>query len=136
MLVDTNVISELMRARPARSVMEWADRQQRFEMSVVSIEEILYGLHARPNARLSAWFDRFLDQHCEIFPVTISIARHCARLRAALRVRGRPRTQADLLIAATAYEHGLALVTRNLRDFVGCGIPLVNPFEASPRAGI
>jgi toxin FitB len=129
MLVDTNVVSELMRARPARPVLEWAERQDGFALSVVSVEEILFGLQARSNARLSAWFERFLERHCQTLDVTVSIARRCARLRAELRSRGKPRTQADLLIAATAHEHGLSLATRNVRDFDGCGIPLVNPFQ-------
>jgi predicted nucleic acid-binding protein len=129
MLVDTNVVSELMRSRPSALVLAWAERQEGFSLSVISVEEILFGLRARPSPRLLQWFEEFVDRHCEVLTVNVAVARRCAQLRAELRSRGNPRTQADLLIAATAHEHGLALATRNVRDFEGCGIPLVNPFE-------
>ena len=129
MLVDTNVISELMRAKPATPVLAWAERQEGFSLSVISLEEVLFGLRARPSPRLSKWFDEFVAVHCEVLPVSVAIARRCALLRGDHRVRGQQRTQADSLIAATAYEHGLALATRNVRDFEGCAIALINPFD-------
>ncbi len=130
MLVDTNVISELMRPKPSGVVLAWAERQEDFSLSVICLEEIMFGLQARPSPRLSKWFDEFVANHCELLPVTAAVARRCAMLRGQLRARGQQRTQADGLIAATAYEYGLALATRNVRDFEGCGIPLVNPFDA------
>lgn len=130
MLVDTNVISELMRPRPHAKVLAWAERQEAFELSVISLEEILFGLSARPSPRLSKWFEEFVDCHCRLLSVSASVASRTAQLRAELRARGKPRTQADMLIAATAFEHGIALVTRNVKDFEGCGIPLLNPFAA------
>ena len=129
MLVDTNVISELMRPKPSSAVLAWAERQEGFSLSVICLEEIAFGLHARPSPRLSKWFDGFVAAHCEVLPVTAAVARRCALVRGQFRARGKQRTQADGLIAATAYEYGLALATRNVRDFEGCGIPLVNPFE-------
>lgn len=130
MLVDTNVISELMRPKPDSAALAWAERQESFSLSVISLEEVLFGLRARPSPRLSIWFDEFVADHCELLPVTAAIARRCALLRGDLRGRGKQRTQADSLIAATAYEHGLALATRNVRDFEGSAIALINPFEA------
>ncbi len=129
MLVDTNVISELMRPNPSGVVLAWAERQEDFSLSVICLEEIVFGLQARSSPRLSKWFDEFVANHCELLPVTAAVARRCATLRGQLRARGQQRTQADGLIAATAYEYGLALATRNVRDFEGCGIPLLNPFE-------
>ena len=130
MLVDTNVISELMRPRPNAKVQAWAERQEAFDLSVVCVEEILFGLRARPSSRLLSWFEEFVDHYCRVLPISAAIARRSAEVRAELRARGKPRTQADMLIAATAFEHGVALVTRNVKDFEGCGIPLLNPFEA------
>lgn len=129
MLVDTNVISELMRPKPATRVLAWAEHQERFDLSVITLEEVLFGLRARPSPRLSRWFDDFVAQHCDVLVVSVAIARRCALLRGEPRQKGQQRTQADSLIAATAYEHGLALATRNVRDFEGCSIPLINPFE-------
>ena len=64
MLVDTNVISELMRPRPNAKVQAWAERQESFDLSVVCVEEILFGLRARPSSRLLSWFEEFVDHCC------------------------------------------------------------------------
>jgi len=129
MLVDTNVVSELMRPRSSPSVIDWAEQQETMSLSVVTLEEILVGLSYKPSVRMTRWFEEFIEARCEIFPVSASIARRSALLRGGLRRGGKQRTQADMLIAATALEHNLALATRNTKDFEGCGIPLVNPFE-------
>ena len=129
MLVDTNVVSELMRPRSSPSVIDWAEQQETMSLSVVTLEEILVGISYKPSVRMARWFEEFIEARCELFPVTASIARRSALLRGGLRRGGKQRTQADMLIAATALEHSLALATRNTKDFEGCGIPLVNPFE-------
>ena len=131
-LVDTNVLSELMRQQPDVGVLGWLQgRQQlspRLTVSVITIDEIAFGMTRRPNARLQEWFDSFLQRHI-ILPVTTNIARRAGELRAQLQTKGHVRTQADMLIAATAQLHGLAVVTRNLRDFDGCGVAVLNPFS-------
>ena len=63
-----------------------------------------------------------------VLPVTGTIARRAGELRAAFAGRGMARSQPDMLIAATAQVHALTLVTRNVRDFDGCGIAVLNPF--------
>lgn len=130
-LVDTNVIGELCRPRPAFAVERWAaDTASPFGVSVVTIEEIRFGLTCKPNPRIETLLDRFFTDRCETFPVTEPVARRAGALRGQLRTLGQPRTQADMLIAATAQVHQLTLVTRNVRDFEGCGLALLNPFEA------
>ncbi len=128
LLVDTNVISELVRPRPDPGVLAWADSIRRVAVSVITLEELAYGLAWRPNRRVQDWLEGFVERSCEVLPVTEAIARRAGRLRGALRAEGRTRTQADMLVAATAAVHELTLVTRNERDFEGCAIPILNPF--------
>ncbi|MEN9313670.1 MAG: hypothetical protein RIS35_63 [Pseudomonadota bacterium] len=127
-LVDTNVISELCRRHPNPGVLDWARTQAAIALSVVTVEEIAFGLAWRPNAVLQAWFDDTLSRY-ELLSVTPGIARHAGAMRGAFAARGIRRSQADLLIAATAHAHQLPLVTGNLRDFEGCGVPLLDPFS-------
>ena len=130
-LLDTNVLAELCRQRPDPAVERWAGRALApFGLSVVTVEEVHFGLAWKPNARIEALVDRFLAERCEVFPVTAPVARCAGALRGQFRRTGRTRTQADMLIAATAQVHQLPVATRNVRDFEGCGVALLNPFES------
>jgi predicted nucleic acid-binding protein len=128
MLCDTNIISELARPRPNTGVLSWAATVSTISLSAVSVEEILYGLAWKPHPRIRLWFDGFLTAGCTVLPITTEIAKRCGQLRGEFQAKGQSRTQADMLIAATAQVHQLTLVTRNVRDFTDCGIPLLNPF--------
>ncbi len=128
-LCDTNVLSELARPTPDGGVLEWARRVPRMAVSVVTVEEILFGLTWKPNERIRAWFEGFADGFCEVLPVTPEVARRGGELRGELRGQGQVRTQADMLIAATAQIHQLTVVTRNVRDFERTGVPILNPFQ-------
>ncbi len=131
MLVDTNVLSELPRPRPNANVVAWFAAQETIHVSVVSLEELAFGIaRASPTARsrLVRWLDAFADARPVVLDVTAAIARASGELRAAREARGRRVAQADMLIAATALAHGLTLVTRNGRDFDGCGVAAVDPF--------
>jgi predicted nucleic acid-binding protein len=128
-LVDTTVLSELSRAEPNPGVLAWAATVQELWISVVTVEEIRFGLAWRPNPRVQTWFDRFLREQVEVLPITESIASQAGHLRGSLRARGEQRTQADLLIAATALAHGLVVVTRNTRDFASTGVAVLDPFR-------
>jgi predicted nucleic acid-binding protein len=128
-LVDTNVIGDLARPRPNAGVVTWAGQVTTLNLSAVTLEEIRFGLAWKPNARITGWLDRFLAEHCHVLPVTDEIARSGGDLRGRFRAKGVTRTQADMLIAATALVHRLTLVTRNDSDFDGCGIAVLNPFS-------
>jgi predicted nucleic acid-binding protein len=127
-LVDTNVVSELVRPRPNPGVLAWAGALDVLTLSVVTVDEIFYGLAVRRNAKVQRWLEQFLESKCRILEVTPVIARHAGTLRGQLAARGRVRSQANMLIAATATQHGLTIATRNERDFDECGVPVSNPF--------
>jgi toxin FitB len=129
-LIDTTIISELVRPRPNQGVLNWLEQTQhhdpRLRFSAVTFEEITYGVSRKPSARLHQWLDD-LSRHHEVLPITEQIAQRAGQLRAHFAANGTPRTQADMLIAATAQLHGLCLVTHHTKDFEGCAIALLNP---------
>jgi predicted nucleic acid-binding protein len=127
LLVDTNIISELCRPQPDPGVLSWAEDVKEFRLSVISVEEIAHGLTWRPNPRIQAWVEGFFSRH-QLLPILPEIARRAGELRGRLAAQGSPRSQADMLIAATALTHDLTLATRNVRDFDGCGVAILNPF--------
>jgi toxin FitB len=128
-LVDTNIIGELTRCEPNAGVLAWAGTVSVVSLSVITVEEMLFGLAWKPNARIEAWIEGFLTTRCRIHAVTDDIARAVGRLQGTLARRGLTRSQADMLIAAIAQMHQETLVARNVRDFEECGIGLLNPFS-------
>ncbi len=131
-LADTNIISELMRPVPHAGVVRWVealDQTVGFAVSAVSVDEILFGLTHKPRPRALALFNG-LAARTTVLDVTEFVARRAGEMRGLLAARGQVRSQADMFIAATAQVHALTLVTRNVRDFDGCGIAVLNPFSA------
>jgi predicted nucleic acid-binding protein len=128
-LCDTNVLSEAMKRQPDPQVIQWLSEQELVYVSVITVEEIYCGLAYKEALKQREWFDKFLRFGSEVLPVTSAIAKRSGEQRGNFRKKGVIRTQADLLIAATAYEHNLTLATRNIRDFDECDIQLFNPFE-------
>ncbi|RFP56518.1 MAG: type II toxin-antitoxin system VapC family toxin [Limnothrix sp. CACIAM 69d] len=128
MLCDTNIISEFARPQPNFGVLQWVQSVDHIMVSVITLEEIYYGLSAKPNQKIQRFIEQFFTESCTILPVTDEIAQIAGTLRGRLRLQGQTRTQADLLIAATAQVHQLTLITRNIRDFEDCNIVTFNPF--------
>ena len=131
MLCDTNIISELARPKPNPGLWTWASQHRGIHLSTITIDELYFGLSWKPNPRIRLWLDNFLTDFCTILPVTDEIARYSGDIRGNLQAQGRPRTQADMLIAATAVIHDLTLVTRNVKDFNACGVTVLNPFSGT-----
>jgi len=129
-LCDTNIISELSRKVPNSGVLDWADSVKKCALSVITLEEIYYGLMWKPNKRVQKWIETFIAEYTDVLSVTEIISKRAGTLRGQFRAKGINWTQADMFIAATASEHGMTLVTRNVRDFEGCGISLLNPFSS------
>jgi len=128
-LCDTNILGELTRPQPNEGVVRWAQGVRSVSLSAITVEEITFGLTWKPNPRIRLWLEDFFQTYCEILPVTPEIAERAGDLRGRLRSGGETRSQADMLIAATAKIHSLTLVTRNTRDFEGCDLSPLNPFE-------
>lgn len=126
-LLDTNVISEQARKAPDPAVITWMSGLAGFAVSVITVEEIAFGLSIKPNARIARWVDR-LFQNVNVLDISMRIARRSGELRARARLTGSTRSLADMLIAATTIDHDLVLATRNARDFEGLGVRLFNPW--------
>jgi len=128
-LIDTNILSELMRREPDPVVLSWADRHDGFVLSVIVLEELVFGLTKKSLPLKRQWLDDFLEHQCLILPITPAIARSSGTLRGQFSAQGVVRHPSDMLIAATALIHRLPLATRNTADFTDCGIDLINPFR-------
>ena len=104
--------------------------------SVFSFGEIRKGIErlapGRRRTELEEWLERDLEQWFEerLLPVTKAIAERWGVLSARALDKGKPLPSIDGIIAATALEHGLTLVTRNVKDFAGVGVRLLNPWKA------
>ena len=136
-LLDTNVVSELMRSIPSPVVESWFDNQEPTHLftSSISVAEILYGLRTMPDGRrrdsVSARFEGFLGGAFQqtILSFDEASARAYSNIRGARKEMGRPMSDFDAQIAAIARVNGLAIATRNVRDFEDCGLDLINPFS-------
>ncbi len=132
-LVDTNVLSEILKREPDPRVADWFSKLDRVTLSVITLEELIFGLRRRSLLKKEAWLRQMLADKGDILPVSDAAAHWCGDQRARLAKVGRIVTQADALIASCAWEHGLVLATRNTKDFDEFGIALINPFEVEPR---
>lgn len=128
-LIDTNVVSEFVKKSPNSKVMEWVQSAEFLAISVVTVEEAHFGLAWQPNARKLALFNGIVQTMHAVYPITESIAQRAGVLRGQFQAQGVVRSAPDMLIAATAQEHQLIIAKRNVRDFLGCGVQVVNPFE-------
>lgn len=130
-LVDTNVVSELSKTRPSMRVVEWLERQRGIALSVITIEELTFGIARVKGARrakLVDWLEELLRADVEVLEVSYEIARASGEIRARRDAAGFQLDQGDTVIAATASVHGLTVATRNVRHFEDCGVSVFDPF--------
>jgi predicted nucleic acid-binding protein len=128
-LIDTNIISDLAAQKPNPGVLQWAETVTSVYISAVTVEELSFGLSWKPNPRIEQWIETFIRKKAKVLPITEAIAYRAGTLRGQLKQKGITRTQADIMIAATASQHNLTIVTRNVRDFEGCGVAVLDPFK-------
>ena len=136
-LINTDVLSALAKRRRNVNVENWIGRQRSSDLflSVIVIGEIERGIALQrakdPNfaAMLARWLDQVLVVYGDrVLPFDLASARRWGQLSAAIGHNG-----ADLQIAATALEHGLTVVTRNVSDFEPTGVSVLDPFDSPPR---
>lgn len=136
-VVDTNVISEVMRPQPSPAVLSWLNAQDGNQLFIttVTLAEISYGLRILPDGQrrwqLHSRFEQFIAQAFEerVLDFTASAARSYAEIMGHRKEMGHPMSLLDGQIAGIAHAHGFTVATRNIKDFENCGLDLINPFE-------
>ena len=135
-LLDTCVISELIKPAPDPVVFAWTGNTPEGAcfLSAVTLGEVMDGIWRLPagkrRSRLEAWFEGLLARYqARIIPVDAAVARKWGRLAGELARRGATTSMADGLIAATALVHGQKLATRNIADFRPFEVEIVNPWK-------
>jgi predicted nucleic acid-binding protein len=138
MLLDTNVLSELMRPAPSTAVLRWLQAQRNEDLftSSITVAELRVGVALLPEGARRRDLEQRLNRllisgfGARILGFDASTAAVYADLVATRQRAGRPAVGFDLLIAAIAKERGWPVVTRNVADFEGCGLVLLNPWES------
>jgi predicted nucleic acid-binding protein len=133
-LIDTNVISELARVRPAAAVIAWFREvpDESLHLSVLTAGELRIGIERLPQGsrkeKLRVWLERELPNWFgdRLLPVSPAVADRWGRLTATSK---RPLPAIDSLLAATALHHGLRVVTRNAAEFRFPGLEVIDPWE-------
>lgn len=136
-ILDTNVVSEILRPQPESQVLSWLEKQPANSVFTTAITqgEILYGLRllADGQRRRKLWEAAIAifqdDFDGRVLSFDGDAAGHYADIGAARRAAGRPISQFDATIAAITRSHGASLATCNAKDFEGCGIEVVNPWD-------
>lgn len=137
-VLDTNVLSELLRSQPHASVVAWLTAVPAADAYTTTIceAEIFYGIALLPTGKRRAGLEAgatdlfeidFVDR---ILPFDSAAARAFSDIAAARRQAGRPIGEFDAQIAAIARVHGATLATRDTGDFAGCGVTVVSPWAA------
>lgn len=140
-VLDTNIVSEMMKPAPKRSVIDWLNHQETatLYLSTITLAEIGYGLHIMTDGQrrrlLEDRFDKFVvagfDQR--ILGFDMAAARLYGELMGHRRKLGQPLSVLDGQIASIARANHFAVATRNVDDFEECGLTLINPFEEAER---
>jgi len=137
MVLDTNVVSELMRAQPAPQVLDWVNAQPSDQLCLCSVvvAELLYGVGRMPDgvrksAMLSAMQSMVLEDFAgRVLPFDLDAAVAFAQMVVQREKMGRTIATADAQIAAICAAHGARLATRNIRDFASLDLQLINPWD-------
>ena len=140
MILDTNVLSELMRGDPTNVVTAWleAHPDTEFTIAAVTVQETTFGLARMPAGerrdRLEGtWRHLWAHLALNVLPCDAEVATQAGRLSALREETGRHLGMADAQIAATALVRGVPLATRSTKDFDDLGVTVINPWDDFPR---
>lgn len=136
-VLDTNVLSEILRLTPEARVLSWLQAQPRTMLFTTTITrgEMFYGVRLLPEGKRKA---SMLAEVRAIFAADFAgqilafdndAADAYAEISATRKTMGKPIAQLDAMIAAIALSRGARLATRNIKDFVGCGVEIINPWD-------
>lgn len=136
-ILDTNVLSEILRPAPEPRVVDWLAAQDGATVCLTAITEaeLRHGVAILPAGKRRDGLAEMIDQIIRedfagrILPFDSPAAEAFAAIAAARRAIGRPILHADCQIAAIARVHGASVATRNMPDFTDCGIDLINPWK-------
>jgi toxin FitB len=140
-LLDTNILSELRRPKPEKKVVTFISGQplERLFVSAVTFAEIRFGIElvndTRRRADLTDWLSHKLRPTFEqrVLPVSEDVMFRWRLLVEEGRKAGHTFSQPDLIIAATALQHGLTIVSRDSSEYIRAGVPVFNPWLEPPR---
>jgi len=141
-LLDTNVVSEPMRPKPDRNVLAWLDAQaaESLYLSTVSLAELLLGIESLPAGKRRKALAAALDEQIialfgeRIVPFGLAAAATYAKIVTRARRHGHLIAVADAQIAAIAASHQFSVATRDEAPFQAAGVPIINPWTATPEA--
>ncbi|MFC0545019.1 type II toxin-antitoxin system VapC family toxin [Kutzneria chonburiensis] len=142
-VLDTNVVSELMRQSPDERVVRWVDRYPADEVFITAVTaaELSYGVARLPEGQrkstLAAMVSELLaeDLYGQILPFDGGAAQYYARIATAREELGRPISMADAQIAAVCRQYAACLATRHTKDFDDTGVMVLDPWSARESAG-
>ena len=136
-ILDTNVVSEPLKPAPSQAVLDWLDRQvpETLYLTAVSLAELLAGIAALPQGRRRLELEQAITRQImplfegRILSFDAKSAEAFGKINASAKTVGNTMGFADGAIAAIAASQGFALATRNVRDFRGVGVELMNPWD-------
>ena len=138
-VLDTNVVSEMMRAAPAPAVLSWMNDQDAsgLFLTAVTVAEIRYGLRVLPQGKrrhsLGEGFERILAEGFagRVLAFDEAAAHRYGEVMGRRKEMGRPLAILDGQIASIAWSNGCSVATRNVHHFLDCGVEVINPFGSS-----
>lgn len=135
-ILDTNVVSELLKPRPDEAVVAWVSQRTELILTAITVAEIEAGIHSLPAGKRKDELASGFRDAISPFPIATFddvAAREYGRIVAIRKAAGAPIAPLDAQIAAIAAAHGAAVATRNVKDFAHLELDIINPWQPETR---